>query len=61
MLVVGGGAGLETRGVMDCCLLTGTGCAEGGGDEGDAEVGIDDAGGVPVQFQELERGLLRVS
>ena len=57
--MVGGGAGRERRAGVGCCLLTGSGCAEGDGDEGDAEAGID-AGVVPVQFQEWERVLLRV-
>lgn len=44
MLVVGD-AGSERRGGIGCCLLTGTGCVEGG-----VEVGIGDVGGVPVRF-----------
>lgn len=58
MLVVGGDADLERRGGTGCCLRTGTCCAERGGDEGDVEVGMDDVGGVPVQFQESEREFL---
>lgn len=39
-----GDAGLERRGGIGYCLLTGTGCAEGG-----VEVGIGDVG-VPGRF-----------
>lgn len=49
MLVVGD-AGLERRAGIGCCLLTGIGCVQGGGDEGGVEVGIGDVGGVPVRF-----------
>lgn len=44
-----GDAGLERRGGIGYCLLTGTGCVEGGGDEGGVEVGIGDVG-VPGRF-----------
>lgn len=55
MLVVGGGdAGLERRGGICCCLLTGTGFGGGAGDVGGVEGGIGDVGGVPVQSQEWE-------
>lgn len=59
MLVAGGDAGLERRGGIGCCLLMGTGCAEGGGGESGVEVRIGDVGGVPVQSQAWEQALVR--
>jgi hypothetical protein len=54
MLVIGGDAGLERRGGIGCCLLTGTGCVEGGGYLDGIEGAIADVGGAPVQSEEWE-------